>query len=156
MKEVWKKINGFEVYEISNLGRIRRGNKIGTPTLSNKQYLAFDLKIRFRKTCKIHRLVAEMFIPNPENKPQVNHKDGNKLNNNLDNLEWVTASENSKHAYRIGLIKPQKGEGNANSKLTEENVKFIRGSILNNKQLGCIFNVSHSNISAIRLYKSWK
>lgn len=107
---------------MSNLGRIRsldhyirqRNNskklhkgkilntwsdKIGYTIVGLNKYNEYKLK-------KVHRLVAEAFIPNPENKSDVNHKDGNKSNNNVDNLEWVSRSENMKHAYSTGLSKP--------------------------------------------------
>lgn len=71
--------------------------------------------------------MARIFIPNPENKPIVNHKDGNKMNNGLDNLEWgTTHSENVKHSYKMGLIKPNRGSENVQSKLSEEDVIYIR------------------------------
>lgn len=74
----------------------------------------------------VHRLVAECFIPNPLNLPEVNHKDGNKLNNHIDNLEWCTHKENTQHAYDIGLNTGLKGEENPISKLTEVEVLEIR------------------------------
>lgn len=73
----------------------------------------------------IHRLVAQAFIPNPENKPEVNHIDGNKQNNHVSNLEWTTRSENEKHAYDSGLH-CKKGEKNSMAKLTEREVLEIR------------------------------
>ena len=74
-------------------------------------YLAVPLsKNNITKDYSVHRLVAEVFIPNPENKPQVNHIDGNKTNNNIDNLEWCTCSENIRHAYTNGLQKPLIGK----------------------------------------------
>ena len=111
MKEEWKNIEGYGGdYTISNTGRIKshKANKetelIPYTNKSSNGYLVIGLsdgKKRTRHT--IHRLVASHFIPNPDNKPQVNHKDGNKRNNRVDNLEWVTQSENIKHSYYVGL-----------------------------------------------------
>lgn len=106
MKEIWKDVKGFEgLYQVSNIGNVRRKKHLLFKTLRN--YYGVKLCKNNIKCFKyIHRLVAEAFIPNPDNKPQVNHIDGNKLNNNVNNLEWVTISENGKHAYKIGLEKP--------------------------------------------------
>lgn len=115
-KEIWKDIEGFPNYEVSNLGRVRNKNtkQIIAPIKGSSGYLS----VRIRKqtgdyekpALNIHRLVAKTFIPNPENKPQVNHIDGNKLNNKMDNLEWCTRKENSKHAMKLGLFKPEPPE----------------------------------------------
>lgn len=123
MKEEWRQ-TAWDYIEISNLGNVRtrdigrfflfydRHNKLFKPTTrltkshtmsiqeNNKGYLFVCAKENGRrKNLLIHRLVAEAFIPNPENKPEVNHIDGNPHNNRVDNLEWVTSSENRKHAY---------------------------------------------------------
>lgn len=117
--EVWRNIDGYEgFYKVSNLGRVQSLNrvvahkdgaihkypsKIIRPYIS-KGYHYVQLHTKGSYVHKIvHRLVAEAFIPNPMNLPQVNHKDGNKANNYTSNLEWCTASENEKHAYREGL-----------------------------------------------------
>lgn len=120
MMEVWKDIEGSEGrYQVSDLGRIKSlGREVSNHTgklrvkekilkqrPDKKGYMRIDIKNNLgrKKYYGVHRLVAEAFIPNPDNKPQVNHKDGNKANNNADNLEWVTNGENQKHAYRMGL-----------------------------------------------------
>ena len=103
----------------------------------------------------VHRLVAEKYVPNPEHKPQVNHKDGNKLNNNADNLEWVTNLENRQHAVVNKLH--TMGEDCPWSKLTVEDVKFIRShSDIGRTELAKKFNVSRRTIGDVLNYKSWK
>ena len=106
--EEWRDIPGYEsFYQVSNLGNVRsiRFNKIrNMKSWDSHGYRAVELCMNNnRYTVGIHRLVALTFIPNPENKPEVNHKDRNKSNNNVENLEWVTQSENVAHAYRHGV-----------------------------------------------------
>ena len=102
--EYWKKIN--KNYKISSLGRVmNRSGNILKPQITNSGYnLVHLLCDGIRKAYTIHRLVAVAFIPNPESKLQVNHIDGNKLNNKIDNLEWVTNKENLRHAFDSGLM----------------------------------------------------
>ena len=101
MEEIWKDIKGFEnQYQVSNFGRIKSLKKGKILSIKNKNGY---LNITFRKGkekyyYKVHRIVASYFIPNPQNKPCVNHKDGNKHNNCVDNLEWVSYKENIQHA----------------------------------------------------------
>lgn len=104
-KEQWKAIKGFEEYQISTSGQVKaRSGKILAPNNNGFGYLHVHLmKDGAIHVKKIHRLVAEAFIDNPQAKPQVNHKDGNKSNNTVDNLEWATRSENMKHACANGL-----------------------------------------------------
>ena len=109
--EEWRDIPGYEsFYQVSNLGNVRsiRFNKIrNMKSWDSNGYRAVELYLNNNGyTVGIHRLVALAFIPNPENKPEVNHKDRNRSNNNVENLEWVTQSENIAHAYRSG-VKPR-------------------------------------------------
>jgi len=116
--EIWKPVNNFEgFYEVSNYGRVRsiervvEYRKYGKMLVSAKLLKPWNnmheycnvnlLKDGERKVFKVHRLVAEAFIPNPENKYAVNHKDGNKMNNHYLNLEWCTKSENELHKCRV-------------------------------------------------------
>ena len=109
-REIWKDMEGYEgLYQVSNLGRVKRlkGKYISTQRIlklrvGTRGYLYVQLcKKGQRKYYTIHRLVAQAFLPNPENKPQVNHIDEDKTNNIISNLEWVTAKENNHHGTRI-------------------------------------------------------
>lgn len=120
--EQWTQIKDYEEFEVSNFGRIRKGEKIYKPINNGYNYLGVGLrKNGVKKRYYIHRLVASAFIENPENKAEVNHIDGNRLNNNLSNLEWVTRSENHFHRYKVlnqkGVNFGKTGEKNWNSKL---------------------------------------
>lgn len=107
-----------------------------------------------RATQYLHRIIAQLFLKNPKNKPCVNHLDGDKENNNYENLEWVTRSENEKHAYKIGL---KNANGRA-AKLTKEQVIEIRKRLVFEKVgiLAKIFNVNQSTISRIKMGDNWK
>lgn len=119
--EKWRKISTNDNYKVSSDGRIRRcdNDYEKVPRKNRDGYLITDLyKDGERTRYRIHRLVAQEFIPNPENKPCVNHKDGNKHNNDISNLEWVTEKENCQHAWATGLAKPSRsmlGRKNPNS-----------------------------------------
>jgi hypothetical protein len=126
MEEVWKDISGYEgLYQVSNMGRVKSLERIVSPRKQG-QRIAHEkikqskhtkdgyLEVTLCKNCKpksirTHRLVAHAFCENPFNKAEVNHIDGNKLNNRADNLEWVTSSENQIHAYKLGLQKVSGG-----------------------------------------------
>lgn len=122
MDEEWRDIPGFENrYQVSTYGRVRSvpryvsnhtgellvKGKVLSQRTNKKGYMCIDIVRNDGKRCYygVHRLVALTFLQNPLNKPQVNHIDGNKVNNHIDNLEWCTNSENEKHAFRMGLNK---------------------------------------------------
>lgn len=141
-------------YEILPTGQIlnKRWNKFVKPQPNNKGYGRVQLCGKFYF---VHRLVAEKYIPNPNNLPQVNHKDGDKMNNSVDNLEWVTNQENRKHALENGLH--LQGENCPWSKLTLEDVDFIRKhKDMKRTELAKIFNVSRTTIGGIINNRSWK
>lgn len=167
MTENWKSLRGVvengDNYEVSDLGKVKNvvKNNILKNRKNDKDYdnvvLYLDGK---KKSYKVHRLVALAFIPNPENKPQVNHKDTDKSNNKMDNLEWATNSENQRHAFDNGLQSVRKGEANNRAVLTEAQVKEIR-EIYNtgkysHRELANIYNVSKTLIGNILRGKAWK
>ena len=105
LNEIWANIPNYEHYQISNIGRVRSYKngklKILDGYVQNTGYLTVSLN---NKKHSVHRLVAEVFIHKPSGKNVVNHKDGNKLNNSVDNLEWCTTKENIQHAFKTGLM----------------------------------------------------
>ena len=169
--EVWKTIEGFEDYQISNIGNVKSlervsfhrrygyfitKEKILKQAKNKRGYLTvFIRNNNNKKTFLVSRLVGIAFIPNPKNKSQINHKDGNKSNNNDWNLEWNTALENNLHAIKTGLRIGVKGEKNHWSKLTNKEVMEIRSSNLTHRKLGTIYNVCHSCIGAIKRNITW-
>ena len=172
-KEEWKDIPEFEgVFQISNLGRVksltrhvntyRKGRTVKSIIRKQKKHPSGYLYIGLRKnnhnyTFKVHRLVAKAFVPNPENKPEVNHKKGIKIDNRYFELEWNTSKENSKHKIENGLYTSVKGIDHYCAKLTEQDVLEIReiGSSKTQRELSKKYNIHHSKISSILNRKSW-
>lgn len=163
--EQWKDIDikGFEgLYRISNAGDIFsvRSNRCLAKTLNGNGYLSAKLCNKgYVKTVEHHRLLAIYFIPNPDNKPEVNHINGVKNDCRLENLEWATDSENMRHAFENKLNKPHLGSANGNSKLTAVHVKTIRDLRATRKytieRLAYLFSVSTSQIKVIVNRKQW-
>lgn len=175
MNEIWKDIPGFEgIYQASTKGRIKSldrtvhfiyngkektkffKGKILNFRIGNTGYYRIKLcKNGTAKYCFVHRLVASTFLDNPYNLPQVNHKDGNRLNNNIDNLEWVTMSENVRHAYNTGLNHGLRGDLSPHKRAVlqyDKDGNFI-------KRWSCYadaarsLNCAHSNIYAVCSHK---
>lgn len=171
VEEKWKPIVGF-YNEVSNQGRVRSvthvaGNgktyqgKILKPIITKSGYVNVCLTTgndESKITKRVHRLVADAFIENPDDKDEINHKDGNKENNRAENLEWVTRSENEQHAYDNNLVKVLKGSEKPLSKLNEEDVRNIRKEY----EDGCLqielaerYGVARQTISSIVNRKAW-
>lgn len=186
-QEVWKDVVGFErVYQVSSLGRVKslaRENRYYREDIGKecvRRYPDRIMKVKFgtrgyyvahlrngadiESWPNVHRLVAEAFIPNIHNKPSVNHKDGNKKNNCVENLEWATYSENTQHAYDMGLAKsnggnPPKCEDSPNARLKNSDIFIIiekrnAGNTL--KSIADEYDVGISTIHRICNKLSWK
>lgn len=160
--EIWKETFFDNRYEISNEGNLRRNGKILNPSILKIGYrttVSYKNGVKNQKRYYIHRLVAHHFIGRPRKSMEVNHKDGNKLNNNVSNLEYVTHRENMIHALKIGLINTVRGEKCYHSKLTALKVKRIRslrrkGNTL--QSIANIFNVSNQSIHDVVRGISWR
>lgn len=138
-------------------GKIHNGKYL-KEIIGDGRYLTVNLSKQGKhRIFYIHRLIAMTFIKNPENKREVNHIDGNKINNNVKNLEWSTRKENNDHAIKTGLH-DQWGEKNKKAKLTANDVLIIRKLILegfSNTEIAIKFNVSRRNINWIKLGVTW-
>ena len=182
-REVWKDVVGYEgLYQVSNFGNVKsldrevapnnrvpywRKGKMCKQSKSNLGYLTVGFTVNNKKINKyVHRLVAEAFVPNTNNKPQINHIDCDKENNYASNLEWCTNSENHIHATKNGLNKlhlhrvAYSGEENGRSLLTKEQVLEIKQKYIpykySAKKLSKEYNVSESCITHILNNTSWK
>lgn len=174
--EEWRPVVGYEGwYDVSSLGRVRRmrpglGTCVGhmlSPQASTKGYLMVLLyRWRRRRNRPVHRLVAEAFLGPCPPAHECNHRDGDKKNSAVSNLEWVTPSDNMRHAHRIGLFpnpgcppaKAARGERSGRAKLTEADVHTIRDSKgrVTQTELASHFAVCQQVISAVQRRVSWK
>ncbi len=152
-KEVFTNFGDY--YAVSTYGNVTSCVVGGEMSLrvTSAGYRSVNLRVGGReRTFRVHRLVAILFLDNPEGLPQVNHKDGNKLNNHVDNLEWVTAADNVKHAFDTGLAKGRPG------KLTEEDIRSIRelADSMTGAAIGELFGVHQGTIHGIVTRRTWK
>jgi hypothetical protein len=161
----WRDVAGYNgAYMVSTNGEVlstpRKGSSGGilSPTTVRGYYRVCLRTGGSAKSHLVHRLVAMAFLPNINNKPQVNHIDGNIKNNMVGNIEWVTSSENVAHAYRTKLHRGQSGEHNGNAKLRESDIVKIRNLYMGGalqKDIARLYGVTQVAISSIILGKSW-
>lgn len=160
---IWVSINGYEGrYEVNRLGQIRNTKTayILKPSKDNYGYSILTIRINGKKkTHKVHRLIAMTFIPNIYNKPQINHKNGIKADNRIDNLEWCTNRENTIHAIKTGLRKVLSGDKSPSAKLNKEQVMAIRHKyatgLYYQRELAKEYGVSRGAINSIMRFTTW-
>lgn len=160
-------VKGYENhYKVDTNGNVysykqsKRGKKLKV-FINCGRYSAVNIHFQGKqKLCSVHRLIALTFIPNPENKPYVNHKDGNKNNNKVSNLEWCTHQENVDHAVKTGLyINAKRGSDNYFAKIGEKEVLGIRAMKeegYSNSAVAKAFGISAPHVSEIKNRKVWK
>jgi len=164
IEEIWKPIEEAPTYKISNLARIK--GPLGlllqpSPCHQRKDYLGITLHRNGKKDIarSVHRLVAMAFIPNPNNYPEVNHIDADKLNNFASNLEWCTHAQNLKHASFMGCLVV--GEDHASARFTNEQVIYLRKLFdenpkINHSQLAREYKVANSTMWRMLHRQAWR
>jgi len=164
MNEIFLDIPRITKYKVSNLGNVisfARKEHVKMLKLNKEStgYTSVKLPVNNKfRTCLVHILVAKAFLKNPENKKQVNHINGIKDDNRIENLEWVTPKENAQHAVKTGLTKIKYGEETSNSKLKKEQVKKILelSKTMSARKIAKIYGVDNTTISDIIRGTSWK
>lgn len=172
LEEIWKDIKGFKgFYQISNLGNARSLDRMASNHTGRRLFKSRPLRqIKMRhgypgfclskrqkqRAFSIHRLLGIHFIPNPENKPEINHINGIKTDYRLENLEWATRLENMRHAFKTGLCNFS-GENSKSAKLTVNQAEEIRSLKGKHTQrvLAKIYGVNHSTIGAVQRNQTW-
>jgi len=158
MDEEWRTIDKAPAYEVSNLGRIRHTVYLDG-YIDDYGYRAVQLFADGKRcgTYRVHKLVADLFLPNPDGLPEVDHINGNKLDSAAKNLEWVTRMENQRRMIRLGSRNTAKGETSGVSKLTEAQVIEIRSLAghINQRDIAKRFGVTQFCVSAIVRRKTW-
>lgn len=168
-KEHWKDIFGYPCYQVSNFGRIRSSTRkwggdkrvLRLNSVNSRGYRTTKLFANGKGCCRtVHSVVLEAFVCRRPPQMECNHRDGNKTNNILENLEWVTSGVNQQHAFKLGLKKPKRGEASGRAKLTNKDVRSIRTLKENytypQKKLAAFFEVSLPNIEAIVQRRTWQ
>lgn len=159
--EVWKPISDFPYYDVSNLGRIRsrmRKNGYLKQSQTNRKYLKVTLSTGrgTQKTKSVHQLVAEAFLVTSSNSSDVNHKDGNKSNNHVENLEWMSHSANRNHAIQTGLCKESQGSKRRLSRDEAQRVWQLHSQGKKQREIAETLEVTPGAISHIISGRTWK